>query len=145
MPGELGDLDPECQRGHANPICASTQIPVGASCIPRRRRDVPAVILPEVDLAPDSLPRQFEPHDCGLSRPFHPRTRPAQAAETHDDATESGIEPLRITVRSNLVDSTKQLLLDGTIRRALTGLRVTTTGQQYESHQPDRRPAKRHA
>ncbi len=112
MPVELGDLDPECQPSHANPICASSQIPVGASCIPRRRRDVPAVVLAEVDLTPDSLPRQFEPHDGDLPRPFHRRVDP-RSPRRLTTTRPTGPRALSGPSFPNLVDPTKQVSLDG--------------------------------
>ena len=144
MPVELADLNPERQPRHANPICASPQVAVGPSCIPRRRRDFPAVVLAEVDLTPDSLLGHLEPHQGELSRPFHHCSRPVLTTKTRDDAAQLGIEPPPIVGRPNLLDTTEHVSLDGNICCAPPRPRGPTSATQDESHQPGRGPAKVH-
>lgn len=144
IPVQPADPNPEREPGDSNPTCASLQIVVGPPGVPCRRRDVPAVVLGEIDPTPDSLPGQPESHKGDLSRPFHHGCGSARAAKARDDAVQLNFEPLPIVGRPNLLDAAEQVVLDGDVRRVRPGTRGPTAAPQRECDQPGRRPAEVH-
>ena len=90
---------------------------IGSLGIPRGSCHFPAVVLAEVELAPDSPQRRFEPPNGQLPCPPRRRGRSMIAVQTRENAGELCMELLPVVRRPDLGDTPEQVVPDGSINR----------------------------
>ena len=141
---QLAELNAKRPPGCPQLSRTPRQKTIGSLGIPRGSCHFPAVVLAEVELAPDSPQRRFEPPNGQLPCPPRRRGRSTIAAQTRDNAGQLCMELLPVVRRTDLGDTREQVVPDGSINRPDARRRRPAAAGDRETHEPERPPVTRH-